>query len=86
LVQQKPKGSTNLFDALEAALLLRGVETVYLLSDGDPTSLTDDDAILEAVRQLNHETRAAVHCVALGGSSRLLRRIAEATMGTYVER
>jgi hypothetical protein len=88
LVAQKPSGSTNLYDALEAALLMRDVETIYLLSDGQPTAgrITDDDEIVEAVRRLNRDTRAAVHCVSLGGESRLLRRIAEATMGTYVLR
>jgi HEAT repeat protein len=88
LLSQKPSGSTNLYDALEAALLMRDVETIYLLSDGDPTAgrITDHDEIVEAVRRLNRDTRAAVHCVSLGGESRLLRRIAEATMGTYVLR
>ncbi|HEX5136278.1 MAG TPA: HEAT repeat domain-containing protein [Planctomycetota bacterium] len=88
LGEQKPAGSTNLYDALESALLMKDVETIYLLSDGDPTAgrITDHDEILEAVRRLNRETRAAVHCVSLGGESRLLRHIAEATMGTYVTR
>jgi len=88
LLDQKPGGSTNLYDALEAALLMKDVETIYLLSDGEPTAgrITDHDEILEAVRRLNRETRAAVHCVSLGGESRLLRHIAEATMGTYVTR
>lgn len=85
---QRPSGSTNLHDALETALLMRDVETIYLLSDGEPTAgrVTGDDEIVEAVRRLNRDTRAAVHCVSLGGDSRLLRRIAEATMGTYVQR
>ena len=88
LAEQTPKGSTNLFEALEAALRLKGVETIYLLSDGSPTAgrLTDDDEILEAALDLNRETRAAIHCVSLGGDSRLLRRLSEATMGTYVQR
>jgi HEAT repeat protein len=88
LAEQKPSGSTNLFDALESALLMKDAETIYLLSDGSPTAgrLTDPDEIVEAVRRLNRDTRAAVHCVSLGGDSRLLRRIAEATMGTYVTR
>lgn len=88
LLAQKASGSTNLYDALEAALLMKDVETIYLLSDGQPTAgrITDGDEIVEAVRRLNRDTRAAVHCVSLGGESRLLRRIAEATMGTYVTR
>lgn len=88
LAAQKPNGSTNLYDALEAALRLKGVETIYLLSDGDPTTgkFTGEEEILEAVQQLNRDKRAAIHCVALGGGSRLLRRLSEATMGTYVQR
>jgi len=88
LAEQRPSGSTNIYDALDAALKLRGVETIYLLSDGDPTTgrFTREEEILEAVQQLNRDKRAAIHCVALGGGSRLLRRLSEATMGTYVER
>lgn len=88
LAEQRPSGSTNLYDALEAALKLKGVETIYLLSDGDPTTgkFTGEEEILEAVQQLNRDKRAAVHCVALGGGSRLLKRLSEATMGTYVQR
>jgi len=88
LAAQKAKGSTNLFDALEAALRMKGVETVYLLSDGSPNAgrLTDADEIVDAVRDLTHETRATIHCVSLGGDSRLLRRLSAATMGTYVQR
>jgi hypothetical protein len=88
LAEQRPNGSTNLYDALEAALNLKDVETIYLLSDGSPTTgkFTREEEILEAVLQLNRDKRAAIHCVALGGGSRLLRRLSEATMGTYVER
>jgi len=88
LAEQRPSGSTNLYDALEAALKLKDVETIYLLSDGDPTTgrLTGEEEILEAVLQLNRDKRAAIHCVALGGGSRLLRRLSEVTSGTYVQR
>jgi len=88
LLEQKPTGATNLYDALEAALLLKDVDTIYLLSDGSPNrgKFTDEEEILQAVRQLNRDRRATIHCVALGGESRLLRRLSEATLGTYVQR
>jgi HEAT repeat protein len=88
IAKQKPKGKTNLYDALEAALLFEGVDTIFLLSDGDPTAgyYRATDAVLQAVRRLNQTRRIAIHAVAIGRDSELMRRLAVESGGTYARR
>ena len=88
LLAQKPMGSTNLYDALEMALLTPKVDTVYLLSDGSPTGgkFVDDEDILREVRNINRLRRIAIHCVSLGFPSRLLKQLAEQNGGCFVTR
>lgn len=85
---RRPAGATNLFDALEQALGIAEVDTVYLLSDGSPTAgrLTAAEQILDAVREINRTRRIAIHCVSLGNDSELLQRLAEENSGVYVRR
>lgn len=86
--KQKPEGKTNLYDALEAALLVEDVDTIFLLSDGDPTAgrYQETGMVLQAVRRLNQTRRIAIHAVAIGRDSKLLRRLAEESGGTYARR
>jgi hypothetical protein len=88
LEKQSPKGMTNLYDGLEAALLVDEVDTIFLLSDGAPTAGTYRDAglILAAVRRLNQTRRIAIHAVAIGHDSDLLRRLCEENGGRYVRK
>jgi len=88
LAKQAPKGKTNLFDALQTALLTDGVDTIFLLSDGDPTAgyYRETSAVLAAVRRLNQTRRIAIFTVAIGRDSQLLRRLAEENGGTYARR
>jgi Mg-chelatase subunit ChlD len=88
LESQKPMGGTNLYDALELALLEEEVDTIFLLSDGAPGLgryvATDD--ILRAVRRLNQIRRIAIHCISVGRESDLMQRLAEENGGRYVRR
>jgi HEAT repeat protein len=88
LAKQVPAGSTDLFGGLEAALLADGVDSIFLLSDGDPTAGTyrDTPGVLAAVRRLNQTRRVAIHTVAIGRDSDLLRRLAEENGGRYARR
>jgi HEAT repeat protein len=88
LERQVPQRSTNIYDGLEAALLAEGVDTVFLLSDGEPTAgrYRDTRSILWAVRQLNQTRRIAIHTVAVGRDSELLRRLAAESGASYVRR
>jgi hypothetical protein len=78
LEAQRPSGGTNIYDPLETAVLTRGVEAVYLLSDGMPGSgkfVRDEDI-----------RRVEIHCVALGYATPLLRKLADGNHGTFVSK
>lgn len=83
------EGGTNLYGALDAALDDPEVDSVVLLSDGDPTvgKIIDKRAILAAVLKKNRITQATIHVVAIGSADRtFLRKLAESTGGTFVSR
>jgi HEAT repeat protein len=88
LADQRPMGGTNLYDGLEMALLMDGVDTIYLLSDGCPGSgkYVETEAILHAVQRLNRTRMITINCVSLGWSSDLLKRLAKQNGGSYAER
>ncbi len=88
LRSQKPTGGTNLYDGLEMALLTKDVDTIYLLSDGAPGSgkfVAHDDILREASR-INRARKIAIHCVAVGFDSPLLKELAAQNDGLYVRR
>lgn len=81
-------GGTNLYDALERALLTPAVDTLFVLSDGNPGSgqyVTTED-ILRATRRLNQTRRVAIHTVSIGIDSELLRRLAAEHGGHHARR
>ncbi|MBL8840184.1 MAG: HEAT repeat domain-containing protein [Planctomycetes bacterium] len=85
---QKADGSTNLHEALLAALDDPDVDTVYVLSDGAPTvGRVTDPALLRAeVRHRNVGGRVRLNAISIGGQSPLLRHLAEDSGGSYVDR
>ncbi|MCZ6795771.1 MAG: HEAT repeat domain-containing protein [Planctomycetota bacterium] len=76
---------TNVFDTLEFALKDKRVNTIYLLTDGQPTRgrLTDPEAILKEVEKLNRLRAVTIHCIAFGEESQLLVELAKAHGGRY---
>ena len=88
LEAKQPTGGTNIYDGLELALRMDDVDTIFLLSDGAPGQgkfvATAD--ILRAVRRENQTRRIAIHCVAIGMESELLKRLAAENGGRYVRR
>jgi hypothetical protein len=76
---------TNVFDTLEHALQDKRVNTIYLLTDGNPTRgrLTDPDAIVREVSVLNRLRSVTIHCIAFGEESDLLKRLAAQNGGKY---
>jgi hypothetical protein len=76
---------TNIFDALELAFADPKVDTIYLLTDGDPSvgRVVSPEGILEEVRRWNRTRQIVVHCIGLGIDSDLLKRLAAATGGAY---
>jgi len=88
LGKKAERGGTNLFDALEMALLTKGVDSIYLLSDGSPNEgkFVRPEDILRAVRELNRIRRITIHCIALGFDTDLLRDLASQSGGTYTRK
>ncbi len=95
----RPRGGTNVFDALVHVLEASdvgygeatpaGVDEVFLLSDGEPTAgeLTEPAAILEAVREINRVRRARINTVfaGVGHGAELMRQLAEQNGGVFVQ-
>ncbi|MGE3171482.1 MAG: HEAT repeat domain-containing protein [Planctomycetota bacterium] len=77
---------TNIHAALEAAFADPDVDTIYLLTDGQPTvgTVVDPAAIADQVRRWNLSRQITVHGVSLGEKSALLRRLADESGGQYV--
>ena len=65
--KMEPQAMTNLYGALELAFRDRQVDTIYLLSDGNPTvgTTTKLDEILAAVRRWNKGRNVVIHTIAL---------------------
>ncbi len=81
-----PRGGTNIHDALELAFDDPEVDTIYLLTDGDPSAgrITNPDDLADAVRRWNYRRQVVVHCVSIGKESKLLKRLAAESRGEYV--
>lgn len=78
--------STNLYDALCEALSDEEVDTVYLLSDGEPTvgKVLDTQKILDEVLKKNRLMQIRIHTVAIGGAVvSFMKALAEGTGGTF---
>lgn len=85
------KGKTNVFDALELALHLADVDTVVLLSDGAPSAgrFEHYGRIRFQLLRDNKIRKVAISVVALQTGDKaqeFLRRLAEDTGGTYLDR
>ncbi|MFY9344906.1 MAG: VWA domain-containing protein, partial [Planctomycetota bacterium] len=76
---------TNIFDALEFAFADPKVDTIYLLTDGEPTMgrVQAPDEIAAEVRRWNRTRQIVIHCIGLGTDSELLKRLARESGGTY---
>ena len=79
-------GATNLYDSLESVLQAGDIDTVFLLSDGEPTAgkHTGAQRILDEIQRLNAGSQVTVHTIALGYQSDLLRRLSKQNRGEYV--
>lgn len=80
-------GGTALFDGLEQGLEDVEVDTIILLSDGMPSvgRIQGTEQILDEINRRNALRRVVIHTISVGGSSGLLRRLAEASGGVYRE-
>ncbi len=79
-------GGTNLFDSLRAAFDDSDVDTIVVLSDGEPSvgELTEPSAIRDEVLRWNRDRGIVIHTVAMGGSFKILEWLAEDSGGLHV--
>ncbi|MCB9918210.1 MAG: HEAT repeat domain-containing protein [Planctomycetes bacterium] len=79
-------GGTNLYDAVKEAFDDPDVDTIYLLSDGEPTAgeVTDPAQIRDDVKRWNEHRKIVIHTVAVGGSLQILEHLALDSGGKYV--
>ena len=80
-----PLGGTNLYDAMREAFSDLRVDTIFVLSDGEPSQgeHTDPFVIREHVRRWNAHRGVVIHAVAIGTSLDVLEWLAMDASGTY---
>ena len=81
----KPSGGTNLVGSLDAAFEDPEVDTIFLLSDGEPTmGWTGDPFVIRThVQKLNANRGVTIHAVSIGSSLRILEWLATDSGGDY---
>ena len=81
-----PGGGTNLFAALRAAFADPEVDTIFVLSDGEPTvgDVIDPGRIRSEVARWNENRGVILHTIAVGGSLSILEWLAEDSGGVHV--
>ena len=79
-------GGTNLYGALQYAFEDSEVDTIFVLSDGEPSAgdVVDPFEIREHVRRWNKDREIVINSIAVGGSFQILEWIAEDSGGTHV--
>jgi HEAT repeat protein/Mg-chelatase subunit ChlD len=78
-------GGTNIHAGLELAFEDPSVDTVYFLSDGEPSvgDIVDPAAIRETVGRWNEQRGVVIHTIAIGERFPLLEWLAADSGGTY---
>lgn len=81
------RGPTNVYSGLQLAFADPEVDTIYLLTDGQPSSgpVVEPNALLRAVAEWNLGRVVRIHTVAIGGRSRFLEQLAEQNGGAHAE-
>jgi len=79
-------GGTNLYGALRHAFGDPDVDTIFVLSDGEPSTgdVIDPFEIRAHVKRWNAERDIVINSIAVGGSFQILEWLAEDSGGTHV--
>ena len=82
-----PMGGTNLYEALNYAFDDPDVDTIYLLSDGEPSAgeITDPQLIRDDIANRNENRGIEIHTIAIGTGLQVLEWLAEDSGGSYFE-
>lgn len=80
------KGPTNVHDALARAFENRDVDTIYVLTDGRPSTgpIVDHERLAAEVARWNAARGIRIHTIAIGQKSDLLERLARDSGGEHV--
>jgi von Willebrand factor type A domain/HEAT repeats len=80
-------GGTNLHDALKLAFDDPDVDTIFVMSDGEPTAgaLIDPHKIRAEVAFWNQHRKVVVNTIAVGGNLEVLEWLARDSGGKYVQ-
>lgn len=78
-------GGTNLYDALRAAFTDPDVDTIFVLSDGEPSvgEITDPELVRERVATWNEHRRIVIHTIGVGGTFQILEWLATDSGGSH---
>lgn len=80
-------GATNLYDSLKAAFADPDVDTIFVMSDGEPTNgeVIDPFKIREDIAFWNRHRKVAIHTIAIGGTLEILEWLARDSGGRYLQ-
>lgn len=80
-------GATNLYDSLRLAFDDPDVDTIFVLSDGEPTAgeQTDIGTIRDHVLAWNEHRGIEINTIGIGGDFQVLEWLAEDSGGTHVK-
>ncbi len=80
-------GGTNLYDSLKEAFSDPEVDTIFLMSDGEPSmgEVVEPVVIREDVAAWNENRRIVINTIAVGGRLNILEWLAEDSGGTSVK-
>jgi len=80
-------GGTNLYGAIRRAFEEPKMDTLFLVSDGEPSlgDVTDPGTIRDHVARWNAELGVRIHSIAIGEQLDVLRWIAKDAGGQYIE-
>ena len=81
------QGATNLYDSVKQAFEDPDVDTIFILSDGEPTNgeVIDPHRIREDVAFWNRHRRIKINTIAIGGNLEILEWLAKDSGGTYLQ-
>jgi HEAT repeat protein len=82
-----PGGATNLYDSIRMAFDDEEVDTIFILSDGEPTAgeVTDVGRIREDVRAWNEHRGIEINTIGIGGRLDILQWLSEDSGGKHVK-
>lgn len=84
--QLSANGGTNALAAIKKAFTVKGVDTIFFLSDGQPSDASPDQ-ILKEVDKINKGKKITIHSIGLGDDKdeKFMKALAENNGGKYIE-